>query len=92
MHSGTLLRRLFDQINRSNLNTWKKFGVPNRNMSKRTGKHKIGVVQLTCKADKDENFEIAKNLIQDAKNKGALVSTSVVLIGASPLISVFNPI
>ena len=38
-----------------------------------TGKHKIGVVQLTCKADKNENFEVAKKLIIEAKEKGALV-------------------
>lgn len=44
-----------------------------------TGKHKIGLVQMTCKSDKAENFEIAKNLIRNAKEKGALVKRACLL-------------
>lgn len=37
-------------------------------------KNKIAIIQITCTGNKDENFEIAKNLIKDAKNKGARVN------------------
>lgn len=40
-----------------------------------SGKHKIGVVQMTCKADKDDNFNIAAKLIREAKEKGSLVNS-----------------
>ncbi|CAC5404188.1 NIT1 [Mytilus coruscus] len=33
----------------------------------------IGVCQLTCTVDKDKNFQISRNLIEKAKNKGAKV-------------------
>ena len=34
----------------------------------------IGVCQLTCTADKEQNFQICKTLIERAKKKGAMVS------------------
>lgn len=39
--------------------------------SQRESKHKIAVCQLTCKENKDENFKICKDLITEAKSKGA---------------------
>ncbi len=38
-----------------------------------SNKHKIAICQFTCKADKDENFEVAKKLLVDAKAAGAKV-------------------
>lgn len=34
-------------------------------------KHKIAICQFTCKSDKDENFEISRKLITEAKAAGA---------------------
>ena len=36
-------------------------------------KHKIAIVQLTCKSNKQENFDISKSLITQAKAQGAEV-------------------
>lgn len=42
-----------------------------------SGKHKVGIIQMTCTADKDANFEIAAKLIRDAKSQGSLVTETV---------------
>ena len=36
-------------------------------------KQKIAICQLTCKADKNENFNVSKKLITEAKKAGAKV-------------------
>ncbi len=38
-------------------------------------KHKIAICQLTCTENKNENFNVCKSLIIDAKNQGAEVSS-----------------
>ncbi|CAF1002737.1 unnamed protein product [Brachionus calyciflorus] len=42
---------------------------PNSSLSK--AKHKIAICQLTCKENKNENFNICKKLITEAKSQGA---------------------
>jgi hypothetical protein len=49
-------------------------------MSQTSNKHKIAILQFTAKADKQENFEIAKNLIEQATKEGAEVEYFYILI------------
>ena len=58
----------------------KYFGSLSRNIMSDTnnnqllhGKHKIAICQITCKENKEENFNICKKLITEAKNEGAEV-------------------
>ena len=44
-----------------------------------SSKHKIAICQLTCTADKQENFDACKKLIMSAKDQGAEVKMLFIL-------------
>ena len=45
-------------------------------MESETKRHIIGVIQMTCTADKEKNFTQSKSLIEKAQRNGAQVSNN----------------
>ena len=74
-------------IRKKTLNTCLKFRyIFAKNMStfsNQSRKNRIAICQITCNDNKNENFEICKKIITDAKNQDAKVNFV-------PLITVFK--
>ncbi len=60
------------------LNNLSKFAVKSRRMS--SNKIRIGVCQLNCRDNKEENFQIGEKLINQAKQEQAKVNWKIFIL------------